>query len=92
MLALSERRSMANIAAAVMSLLIFSFAALAADEVPKEFRQFIVHKSDSRIWLEKALNVVNLTTKDVGRSFAIVAGVSRYPNLTGLDKTLEPAE
>ena len=75
-----------------MSLLIFSFAALAADEVPKEFRQFIVHKSDSRIWSERALNAVNLTTKDVGRGFAIVAGVSSYPNLPGADKTLEPAE
>ena len=75
-----------------MSLLICSFAALAADEVPEEFRQFIVHKSDSRPWSEKALNAVNLSTKDIGRGFAIVAGVSSYPNLSGSEKTLEPAE
>ena len=92
MLALSARWSTAIVVGELITLLMFSFVAVAADEVAEQYRRLVVHKSDSRSWSEKALNAVNLTTKDIGRSFAIVAGVSRYPNLKGSDKTLEPAE
>ena len=92
MLATNTWRRTAIVAGSLATLLMFSFVTFAADEVAEQYRRLVVHKSDSRSWSEKALNAVNLTTKDIGRSFAIVAGVSRYPNLKGSDKTLEPAE
>ena len=40
---------------------------------------------------EKALNLIGLTTQDVGRSFALIAGVSKYPNMPDPQKELPPA-
>src|ERR1700728_2659021 len=55
--------------------------ACSAQEVPKQYKRFFVHYTDSRSYPEKALNSVHLTTKDVGRSFALIAGVASYPHL-----------
>jgi hypothetical protein len=49
--------------------------------VPSEYQRFFVQYGDRRSLFEKALNSVGLTSLDVGRSYALIAGVSRYPNL-----------
>jgi hypothetical protein len=43
-------------------------------------------------FFEKALNAIGLTRLDVGRSFALIAGVTRYPNFPPLEQGLKPAE
>jgi formylglycine-generating enzyme required for sulfatase activity len=49
-----------------------------------EFRRFFVHYADRRSMTERALNLVGLNANEVGRSFALVAGVSRYEFLPEL--------
>jgi hypothetical protein len=41
---------------------------------------------------EKSLNLVGMTKEDVGRSFALVAGVSHYPRLPAGSRELSPAQ
>jgi hypothetical protein len=40
---------------------------------------------------EKALNVIGKTGFPVGRSFALIAGVTQYPNFPPLERSLRPA-
>ena len=76
------------------ALIIFLLPSLAwpSDEVSEQYRRLIVHHVDSRSAAEKGLNLINLTGKDVGRGFAVIAGISKYPLLNGPHGTLEPAE
>jgi Flp pilus assembly protein TadD len=47
---------------------------------------------DRRSIPEKALNLVGLTSNEVGKSFALIAGVTRYPNFKPpYNPNLEPA-
>jgi hypothetical protein len=55
-----------------------SFADAPAD-IPQQYRSFFRHFVDKRSFTEKMLNAVGLSNEDVGRSFALVAGVARYP-------------
>src|SRR5262245_15522618 len=83
--------------------LAFSVLSLAAAEsfgqgkppvtvVSEPFRQKFVYYVDKRSITEKALNLAGLTTQEVGRSFALIAGVSKYPTMTNeMEKTLPPA-
>ena len=59
--------------------------------VPEKYQRYFAHYVDKRSFWEKALNIVGLTGQDVGRSFALIAGVSKYPNMPLLDKELRPA-
>ena len=51
--------------------------------LPEEYLQ-LFHKraSDNRSLMEKALNAIGLSRQEVGHSVAIVAHVSKYPNLS----------
>lgn len=62
-----------------------------ASEVPEPYRQKFVRYVDARSMKEKALNLVGLTSEDVGRSFALIAGVSKYPNMSELERELPAA-
>ena len=53
---------------------------------------FFIHYVDKRSFWEKAQNAVGLTGQDVGRSFALIAGVSYYPNMPVLENELKPVE
>lgn len=68
-----------------LSWILCSFLTMAltcsAQEVPKKYKGFFVHYTDSRSYPEKVLNSVHLTTKDVGRSFALIVGVASYRKL-----------
>lgn len=66
-------------------------AARCPADVPPKFERYFVHCVDRRSLTEKALNLIGLTSEEVGRSFALVAGVDTYPNLSGSDRMLEPA-
>lgn len=59
--------------------------------MPVEYRDFFVHYVDRRSITEKALNLIGLTGQDLGRSFALVAGVDFYPRLPFKDQSLEAA-
>jgi TPR repeat protein len=74
-----------------ISLAKYSWAQCAS--VPAQYRSFFHHCVDNRTIPEKALNLVGLTSNDVGRSFALVAGVSHYPSFRAPDNPyLEPAD
>ena len=62
-----------------------------AQPVQPEYEKYFANYDDKRSYLEKILNAIGLTNEDLGRSFALIAGVSAYPNMTGSDRRLEPA-
>ncbi len=62
---------------------------LESDE--EKYAKYFLPRKDSDIKLEKLLNNVGLTTLEVGRSFALIAGGSFYPNLSVFDRELQPA-
>jgi hypothetical protein len=62
-----------------------------AQSVPAEYQRFFVQRSDQRSRFEKALNLIGKTSFPAGRSFALIAGVTQYPNLPPLERSLRPA-
>jgi len=60
--------------------------------VPKKYQRLFVRYVDGRSIAEKSLNLIGMTGQDVGRSFALIAGVSHYPRLPVGTRTLKPAE
>lgn len=72
-------------------LLTFLSPALGQDVSP-QYAKYFIHKKDNRSMTERILNAVNLTSQDVGRSFALLANVSKYPNMkVAMDKELPSA-
>lgn len=67
-------------------------AAQSQPSVPSQYRRYFVHYVDNRSILEKSLNLIGMTGNDVGRSFALVAGVSRYPRLAPGSRNLSAAK
>ena len=61
-------------------------------EVPNEYQVFFKHYVDKRSILDKALNLIDIELRDVGRSFALIAGVSQYPNMQFGRQYLNPAQ
>ena len=68
--------------------LLFAYLppAFSQSEPPAEykFRKYFVHYVDNRSITERVLNLVGLSDADVGRSFALIAGVSEYEYLDDL--------
>ena len=61
------------------------------DWVPPQYVKFFYRNVDERGAWEKALDYVNLSVDDTGRSFALIAGISKYPNMSGRAGDLWPA-
>ncbi len=61
------------------------------DWVPERYHKFFVRHVDERPTWERALNNLGVNIGETGRSFALVAGVSRYPNMAGRERNLAPA-
>jgi TPR repeat protein len=59
--------------------------------VPAKYQPLFVRYVDHRSLPEKMYNLVGFTSGDVGRSFALIAGVDTYPNLPQQDRSLVPA-
>lgn len=72
-------------------LLLLCCADLSAQEVPSQYRKYLLENRDTRSLPEKILNKVGLTRADVGRSFALLCGISTYPNIQGKHGNLKPA-
>ena len=64
---------------------------LCAQSVPSKCQPFFVQCADQRSRLERALNLIGKTSFPVGRSFAIIAGVTQYPNFPEPEQSLRPA-
>jgi TPR repeat protein len=75
----------------IAGLLVNTASAQKKPPVPEQYQKYFAHYVDKRSFWEKALNVVGLTGQDIGRSFAVIAGVSQYPNMPPLDRNLSPA-
>lgn len=75
------------------SITMFAEEASAQDKPPvsQDYQRFFVHYADKRSILDKALNLIKVEKKDIGRSFAIIAGVSQYPDMPPTQKILKPA-
>jgi hypothetical protein len=61
------------------------------EAVPQEYRGCFVQYVDKRSLPEQALNLIGLSSQEVGRSFALIAGVTQYPNLPREQQYLKPA-
>jgi hypothetical protein len=59
--------------------------------VPTEYNGYFVHYKDERSFPERILNELGFSTLDVGRSYALVAGIGSYPRMPAMHKTLNPA-
>jgi TPR repeat protein len=73
------------------ALLSFGQGKPPGSAVPEQYRQKFVRYVDGRSMTEKALNLIGLTSQDVGRSFALIAGVSKYPNMPEMERELPAA-
>lgn len=65
---------------------------VSAQSIPPEYQRFFVQRADQLSRFEKAFNLIGKTSFPVGRSFALIAGVTQYPNFPELDRSLKPAE
>lgn len=93
------RRAKYVLAIICIILLIFfyclshiAYSGVRKPEVPRIYQNFFVHYIDNRSVTERALNIVGLSQKHVGRSFALIAGISKYPAMSFADKELEAAD
>ncbi len=59
--------------------------------VSAQYQKLFQRYKDDRSLSEKALNLVGLTKAGFGRSFALICGVSRYPEMPTLEQELKPA-
>jgi len=66
-------------------------AAEVADWVPQKYARFFYRSVDDRPAWQRALGFLDVNVGDTGRSFALVAGVSKYPKMSGRAADLAPA-
>ena len=78
--------------AASFALALSIVARAQSNPVPEKYRSFVFYNVDRRGVFEKALNAVGKSGVPVGRSFALIAGVTQYPNLPPAKKTLQAAQ
>jgi hypothetical protein len=76
--------------------LLFAGQAAAADKypdfLPSQYQRYFARFVDNRTLTETMLNrVVGITAKEYGRTFALIAGISKYPNMSGAGSDLAPA-
>ena len=76
---------------AVAGLSAVRAEAQAAPPAEQTYQDYFVHYVDHRSYVERILNAIGLTNNDVGRSFALLAGVSKYLNMPRGQRTLQPA-
>lgn len=61
-------------------------------DVPQQYRKLFYYSADQRKPYQKVLNGLGIATSQVGRSFALIAGVTQYPNFPVLERDLKPAQ
>ena len=75
----------------IWMLAVTTLSAESALPVRQEYQRFFVRYVDNRSLPEKALNIIGLSSQEVGRSFALIAGVTQYPNMVPELRQLPPA-
>ncbi len=89
-------QSCSRIALAVSALLLFAGQfARAADRFPDyvstQYQRYFARFVDDRTLPEQMLNAVHMTSREYGRGFALIAGISKYPSIGGAAGDLAPA-
>src|SRR5882672_11099541 len=84
------------IALALWTALLFSGqAATAADKypdfLPARYEHYFTRFVDNRTVPEQMLNAVRITSREYGRGFALIAGISKYASMSGAGSDLVPA-
>jgi hypothetical protein len=59
--------------------------------VPPDYAKFFVRRVETRPAWERALNTLDISVGDTGQSFALIAGISNYPKMSGRAGDLWPA-
>ena len=70
-------------------LLSYSSSSAQTPKAPKEYQRYFSHYSDQRSLPERLSHALGFEHEPIGRSHAIIAGVSNYPKIPD---RLEPAE
>jgi formylglycine-generating enzyme required for sulfatase activity len=77
------------------ALLFAGHAASAADKypdfLPSQYQRYFARFVDERTLTEQMLNTVHMTSREYGRGFALIAGISKYPFMSGAGSDLAPA-
>ena len=73
------------------ALLLFCCLPVCALDVPPQYKKYFAKFVDKRSIMEKVFNAGGVTNKDVGRSFALICGISKYPNIKEVNGDLAPA-
>jgi uncharacterized protein len=92
---MNVRRRKSLIQLGLMSILALSTWARAqcpATTIPNQYQRLFYQCAERHSLWEKALNTVGLTGLEVGRSYALIAGVSHYPKFALPDRYLGPAD
>ena len=89
-------QSCSRIALAVSAVLLFAGQfARAADRFPDyvstQYQRYFARFVDDRTLPEQMLNAVHMTSREYGRGFALIAGISKYPSIGGAAGDLAPA-
>ncbi|CAK8711227.1 hypothetical protein KKHLCK_00220 [Candidatus Electrothrix laxa] len=88
---LRKRKRHSCVATFSAVLLLLCCSLLYAQDVPPQYRQYFVKYTDKRSIAEKVFNIAGVTNADVGRSFALICGISKYPKMKGEKGDLVPA-
>ena len=79
------------LSAALVCFAISAANAAAPEWVPERYAKYFYRYVDERPAWERALGFLNIPVAENGKAFALVAGVSNYPNMSGSHGNLEPA-
>jgi hypothetical protein len=83
-------RLLLSLCAGIACLSVSNTGFAGIEDVPAAYRGYFVRFVDHRSLSERLLNLAGLASSDVGRSFALIAGVSRY-RIAGSGADLRPA-
>jgi len=60
-------------------------------DVPQQYKRLFFQYADRRPLYEKALNLAGQSSLPVGRSYALIIGVTQFPNFAEAERSLRPA-
>ena len=75
---------------ALLLLLGIRYSIVFAQPVPPDYKKCFFHYVDKRSYVERILDSIGLTNNDLGRSFALIAGVSACGGAMCLKCTFHP--
>lgn len=92
---ISQKLKQTYLIVSLFSLTLFSISSVSfaqeRPEVPLEYQSYFEHYADKRTLTQKILDYISIPSPKLGRSFALIAGISDYPRLASDSKELRPA-